>query len=72
MPKQMSLDLGRQFQPVRTHTSGPYTATYRQGDKTAAVTHKSDPNDVLDNIPVGRAPKKALQDWHDRTRLEYR
>ena len=72
MPKQLKLDLGRQFQAVKTHKSGPYTATYRVGDKQAEVTHSSYPNDVLDRIPVGRAPLKSLQNWHEKMRNSYK
>lgn len=72
MGKQLSLDLGRQFQATKTHKSGPYTASYKPGDTHADITHNSDPKDVIDRIPLGKAPAKALKDWHANLKNNYR
>ncbi len=69
---QMSFNMGPQFEPIKTHTSGPYTASYRKGDTHADVTHKSDPKEVIDRIPVDKTPAKNLINWHKKMREEYR
>ncbi len=72
MAKQLQIDLGQQFNPVRTHKSGPYRLTYQVGDKQGNVTHVTAPDDVVDTIDLGKAPAKALKDWHLRTMENYR
>jgi len=72
MADQLAFGLGKQFEPVKTHKSGAYTATYRKGDTHANVTHVSDPKNVIDTIPLGSAPARALKEWHEKTKLNYR
>lgn len=65
--RQIEFDLGRDFVPTREATLSGYRATHQQG-KEASIVHVSDPDHVIDTVPVGRGGVEgALRHWYHRS-----
>lgn len=64
MSRQLEFTLG--VNPVPHQESyGGYIATHDPSTATAAITHVSDPGQVIDTIPVHKGMvKQALAYWH--------